>query len=67
MLGDISFKLETKIMNFMTGFFFEKKYNQVNSIVVNNMQYNLFTIFPLSGPFAEFGFVFVDYTTYFRF
>ena len=66
-LGDISFKLETKIMNFMTGFFFEKKYNQVNSSVVNNMQYNLFTIFPLSGPFAEFGFVFIDYITYFRF
>jgi hypothetical protein len=52
-LGDISFKLETKIMNFMSGFF-RKKYNQVNSSVVNNMQYFLFTIFPLSGPFAEF-------------
>jgi hypothetical protein len=35
-----------------------------NSSVVNNMQYNLFTIFPLSGPFAEFGFVFIDYITY---
>jgi hypothetical protein len=54
-LSDISFKLETKIMNFMS-VFFRKKYNQVNSRVVNNMQYNLFTIFPLSGPFAEFGF-----------
>jgi hypothetical protein len=37
MLGDISFKLETKIMNFMS-IFFRKKYNQVNSSVVNNMQ-----------------------------
>jgi hypothetical protein len=27
------------------------------------MQYNLFTIFPLSGPFAEFGFVFIDKIT----
>jgi hypothetical protein len=43
MLGDISFKLETKIMNFMS-VFFRKKYNQVNLSVVNNMQYNLFTI-----------------------
>jgi hypothetical protein len=59
-LGDISFKLETKIMNFMS-FFFLKKYNQVNSSVVNNMQYNLFTIFPLSDPFAEFGFIFIDF------
>jgi hypothetical protein len=42
-------------MNFMSGFFL-KKYNQVNSSVVNNMQYNLFTIFPLLGPFAELGF-----------
>jgi hypothetical protein len=50
----------------MSGFF-RKKYNQVNSSVVNNMQYNLFTIFPLSGPFAEFGFVFIDFITYFRF
>jgi hypothetical protein len=65
-LGDISFKLETKIMNFMSGFFL-KKYNQANSSVVNNMQYNLFTIFPLSGHFAEFGFVFIDFITYFRF
>ena len=48
-LGDISFKLETKIMNFMSVFFLKKKYNQVNSSVVNNMQYNLFT---------EFGFLF---------
>jgi hypothetical protein len=56
-LGDISFKLETKIMGFMSVFFL-KKYNQVNSSVVSNMQYNLFTIFPLSGPSAEFGFVF---------
>jgi hypothetical protein len=64
MLGDISFKLETKIMNFMTVFFLKKKYNQVNSSVVNNIQYNLLTIFPLSGPFAEFGFVFIDYITH---
>jgi hypothetical protein len=52
--------LETKIMNFMSTFF-RKKNNQANSSVVNIMQYNLFTIFPLSGPFAEFGFVFIDY------
>ena len=58
MLGDISFKLETKIMNFMS-VFFKKKYNQENSSFVNNMQYNLFTIFPLSDPLAEFGFVFI--------
>jgi hypothetical protein len=45
-------------MNFMS-VFFEKKYNQGNSSVVNNMQYNLFTIFPLSGPFAELGFLFL--------
>jgi hypothetical protein len=44
----ISLKLETKIMNF-TVVFFRKKYNQVNSSVVNNMQYNLFTIFPLQS------------------
>jgi hypothetical protein len=49
-------------MNFMS-VFFEKKYNQDTSSVVNNMQYNLFTIFPLSGPFAEFGFVFIDFIT----
>jgi hypothetical protein len=42
-------------MNVMS-VFFRKKYNQNNSSVVNNMQYNLFTIFPLSGPFAEFVF-----------
>jgi hypothetical protein len=53
-------------MNFID-FFFRKKYNQNNSSVVNNVQLNLFTIFPLSGPFAEFGFVFIDYITYFRF
>ena len=52
-------------MNFMTVFFLKKKYNQDNLSVVNNMQYNLFTIFPLSGPFAESGFVFIDYITYF--
>jgi hypothetical protein len=40
-------------MNFMS-IFFGKKYNQDNSSVVNNMQYNLFIIFPLLGPFAEF-------------
>ena len=39
-LGGISFKLETKIMNFMTVFFFEKIYNHDNSSVVNNRQYN---------------------------
>jgi hypothetical protein len=38
-------------MNFMS-VFFEKKYNQYNSSIVNNMQCNLFTIFPLSDPFA---------------
>jgi hypothetical protein len=65
-LGDISFKLATKIVNFMS-VFFRKKYNQANSSVVNNMQYNLFSIFPLSGAFAEFGFVFIDFITYFRF
>jgi hypothetical protein len=27
----------------------------------------LFTIFPLSGPFAEFGFVFIDFIMHFRF
>jgi hypothetical protein len=54
MLGDIYFKLETKIMNFLSVFFL-KKYNQVNSSVVNNMQYNLFTIFPLSGPLQSLG------------
>ena len=59
------FKLETKII-FMSVFFL-KKYNQVNSSVVNNMQYNLFTIFPLSGPFAELGLVFIDFIMYFRF
>ena len=48
-------------MNFMSGFFL--KYNQGNSSVVNNMQYNLFAIFPLSGPFTEFGFVFIDFIT----
>jgi hypothetical protein len=53
-------------MNFMSGFFL-KKYNQGNSSVVNNMQYNLFTIFPLSGPFAEFGFVFIDSSRIFDF
>jgi hypothetical protein len=66
-LGDISFfKLETNIMNFVSVLFLNK-YNQVNSSVVNNMQYNLFTIFPLSGTFAEFRFVFIDFITYFRF
>jgi hypothetical protein len=53
-------------MNFMSGFFL-KKYNQEYSCVVNNMQYNLLTIFPLSGPFAEFELVFIDFITYFRF
>jgi hypothetical protein len=42
----------------MSGFFL-KKYNRHNSSVVNNMQYNLFTIFTLSDPFAEFGSVYV--------
>jgi len=49
-------------MNFMS-VFFEKKYNKDNSSVVNNMQYNLFTIFPLSDPFAKFGFVLIDFIT----
>ena len=57
------FKLETKLMNFISVFFSEKKYNQVNSSVVNNMQYNLFKVFPL----FEFEFVFIDFITYFRF
>jgi hypothetical protein len=54
-------------MNFMSVFFL-KKYNQGNSSVVNtcNMQYN-FPIIALSGPFAEFGFVFIDFITYFWF
>ena len=47
--------------------FFRKKYNQVNSSVVDNMQYNLFAIFILSGTFADFEFVFIDFITYFRF
>ena len=54
-------------MNFMSVFFKKKKFNQDNSSVVNDMQYNLFAIFPLSGPFAEFGFVFIDFITYFQF
>jgi hypothetical protein len=46
MLGDISFKLETKIMNFMS-VFFEKKYNQaaqVLSIICNTicLQFSLY-------------------------
>ena len=53
-------------MNFISVFFL-KKYNQGNSSVVNNMQYNLLTILPLSDTFAEFGFVFIDFTTHFRF
>jgi hypothetical protein len=40
-------------MNFMSVFFL-KRYNEDNSSVVNNMQCNLFTNFPLSGLFAEF-------------
>jgi hypothetical protein len=50
-------------MNFMSGFF-RKKYNQDKSSVLNNMQYNLFTIFHLLGPFAESGFVFIDFIMY---
>jgi hypothetical protein len=46
-------------MNFMSGFFL-KKYNQGNSSVVNNMKCNLFTIFPLSGPFADFFFLLIS-------
>jgi hypothetical protein len=53
-------------MNFMSVFFLNKKSNQDNSSVINNMQYNLFAIFLLSVPFAEFGFVFIDFITYFR-
>jgi hypothetical protein len=53
-------------MNFMSVFFL-KKYNQYYSSVVNNMECILFAIFPLSGPFAEFGFVFIDFIAYFRF
>ena len=40
MLGDISFKLETKIMNFMTGFFSKKniiKSTQLLSIICNTI------------------------------
>ena len=47
--------------------FLPKKIKQENSSIVDNMLYNVFTIFPLSGPFAEFGFVFIDFITYFRF
>jgi hypothetical protein len=52
-------------MNFCL--FFSKKYNEHNSSLVNNMKYNLFTIFPLSGPYAQLGFVFIDFIVYFRF
>jgi hypothetical protein len=48
-------------MNFMSVFKKKKKCNQGTSSVVNNMQYILFTIFPLSGPFADFWFVFIDF------
>ena len=46
-LGDISFKLETNIMNFMTGFFFGKniiKSTQVLSIICNTicLQFSLY-------------------------
>ena len=47
-LGDISFKLETKIMNFMS-FYFLKKYNQVTqvlSIICNTICFH-FPIVPL--------------------
>jgi hypothetical protein len=56
-------------MNFMSVFFLKKNIadNQDNSSAVNNMQYNLYAIFPLSGLFAEFEFVFIDFITYFRF
>ena len=39
MLGDISFKLETKIMNFMTGFFFFEKniIKELESIICNTI------------------------------
>jgi hypothetical protein len=36
-------------------FFFLKKYNQVNSSVVNNMQYNLFTIYFYRTPLQSLG------------
>jgi hypothetical protein len=45
-IGDISFKLETKIMNFMSGFFGKKiiKANQVLSIICNTicLQFSLY-------------------------
>ena len=41
-------------MNFMSTFFL-KKYNQDYSSVVNNMQYNLFTNFPLSDALQSLG------------
>jgi hypothetical protein len=53
-------------MNFMS-VSFEKNIIKSNSSVVNNMQYNLFTIFPWSGLFGEFEFVFIDFITYFWF
>jgi hypothetical protein len=34
-------------------FFSKKKYNQETSSFVNNMQYNLFTIFPFIGPLCR--------------
>ena len=64
-LGGISFKLETKIMNFMS-VFFEKiiiESTQVLSIICNTICLQ----FSLIGPFADFGFVFIDFITYFQF
>ena len=67
----MSLKLETKIMNFMW-VFFEKKYNQVNSSIVNITILVVPVSRPASSyypnfPFAEFGFVFIDFIAYFRF
>jgi hypothetical protein len=66
MLGDISFKLETKIMNFMS-VFFEKniiKSTQVLSIIFNTicLQFCIYR-----DPLQEFGFVFIDFISIFNF
>ena len=49
MLGDISFKLETKIMNFMSGFFFLKK----NIIKINSSVVNYVIQFAYNFPFIR--------------
>ena len=42
MLGDISFKLETKIMNFMSGFFRKKMLNYAYVLKNRVSRYNIF-------------------------